>query len=82
MPTKPLMVAFGSVLFVITLAGCASLPKEKSAPCKRPANASAYADDPRHDCGPMQAVNGDEAAAMAALEEMRSADRDDTWKTF
>lgn len=47
------------------LAGCGT-GKEKTAPCKRPANLTSFAADPRHDCGPMRAVN-DPSAAFAAI---------------
>jgi uncharacterized protein YceK len=54
-----------AALTTATLAGCGTV-KEKTAPCKRPANLSSYADDPRMDCGPMHAVN-DPSAAFAAV---------------
>ena len=44
---------------------CGSV-KEKTAPCKRPANLTSYAEDPRHDCGPMRGIN-DPASAFAAI---------------
>jgi len=47
------------------LAGCGTV-KEKTAPCKRPANLTSFAADPRNDCGPMRAVNNP-AAAFAAI---------------
>jgi len=47
------------------LAGCGTV-KEKTAPCKRTANLTSFAADPRHDCGPMHALN-DPAAAFAAI---------------
>ncbi|ACM40290.1 hypothetical protein GOZ78_23335 [Agrobacterium vitis] len=61
----------GTVLLVATftagLAGCGTAAKEKTAPCKRPANMTSYAEDPRHDCGPMTSVNGEPSAALAAI---------------
>lgn len=39
---------------------------EKTAPCKRPANLSSYAADPRGGCGPMVSIN-DPNAAFSAL---------------
>lgn len=48
------------------LAGCGTV-KEKTAPCKRPANLTSYAPDPRLECGPMMHVNGDASAAFAAI---------------
>ena len=60
----------GSVIgLAIALAGCGT-PKEKTAPCKRPANLSSYASDARTDCEPMAAVNGDPRAALAAIDEL------------
>lgn len=59
-----------SVLIAAGLAGCGTAAKEKTAPCKRPANLTSYAPDPRQECGPMMSVNGDAAAALAAIEAM------------
>ncbi|MDX0852498.1 hypothetical protein GOD74_29680 [Sinorhizobium medicae] len=59
----PVMIAAG-------LAGCGTAAKEKTAPCKRPANLTSYAPDPRQECGPMMSVNGDAAAALVAIEAM------------
>lgn len=62
------------VLFLVLiaggLAGCGTAAKEKTAPCKRPANLTSYAPDARRECGPMMSVNGDAAAAFAAIEAM------------
>jgi hypothetical protein len=58
----------GFVIVLLGISGCAGVPKEKTAPCKRPANAMAYAADPRTDCGPMHAVNGNPVAAFKAIE--------------
>ncbi|RWI54702.1 MAG: hypothetical protein EOR16_23180 [Mesorhizobium sp.] len=55
---------------VVVLAGCGT-PKEKSAPCKRPANLMSYAaTDVRLSCGPMQAVNADKVAAWALIGDL------------
>ncbi|MFC0810419.1 hypothetical protein ACFHWW_34135, partial [Ensifer sp. P24N7] len=56
------------VLIAAGLAGCGTAAKEKSAPCKRPANLTSYAPDPRQECGPMMSVNGNAPAAFAAIE--------------
>jgi hypothetical protein len=53
----------------LVLAGCGT-PKEKTAPCKRPANLASYAPDPRTNCGPMRRVNADSAAAFAAIGDL------------
>ena len=58
------------VLIAAALAGCGTAAKEKTAPCKRPANLTSYAPDPRQVCGPMMSVNGDAAAALAAIVAM------------
>lgn len=58
------------VLIAAGLAGCGTAAKEKTAPCKRPANLTSYAPDPRQECGPMMSVNGDAAAAFTAIEAM------------
>ncbi len=49
------------------LSACATPPKEHTAPCKRPANALGYIDDPRSDCGPMHSVNDPERAMATIL---------------
>jgi starvation-inducible outer membrane lipoprotein len=57
-----------AAIVAILLSGCATAPKEHTAPCKRPANALGYADeDPRQDCGPMHAVNNADAAMATIL---------------
>ncbi|MBA8907614.1 hypothetical protein [Aminobacter ciceronei] len=71
MATKPAHIV--KALFVVVIAagvaGCGTV-KEKTAPCKRPANLTSYAADPRQECGPMSYVNGDPATAMAAIKAM------------
>ncbi len=54
------------IAIAIAVSGCGTV-KEKSAPCKRPANLTSYASetDPRHDCGPMAPVNNDQSAIDA-----------------
>jgi hypothetical protein len=61
----PGVTAVGLLVGLALLAGCAAV-KEKTAPCKRPAELTPYAGDARHRCGPMVGVN-DPAAAFAAL---------------
>jgi uncharacterized protein YceK len=59
-------LAVASMVFAVAaLSGCGTV-KEKTAPCKRPAELTSYADDPRQACGQMRAVN-DPAAAFAAI---------------
>ncbi|KQS71782.1 hypothetical protein ASG39_20145 [Rhizobium sp. Leaf371] len=61
--TKLLPVAL--LLATSMLTGCGTV-KEKTAPCKRPAELTSYAVDRRQSCGPMRSVN-DPAAAFAAI---------------
>nr|WP_210333375.1 hypothetical protein [Ensifer sp. ENS01] len=56
------------VVIAAALAGCGTAAKEKTAPCKRPANLTSYAPDPRQECGPMMSVNAAAAAAFAAID--------------
>ena len=51
------------------LSGCGTV-KEVSAPCKRPAELTAFAEDPRTDCGAMRSVNGDVFDALAAIDAL------------
>ncbi|RWJ82443.1 MAG: hypothetical protein EOR35_06120 [Mesorhizobium sp.] len=54
------------IVIAAGVAGCGTV-KEKTAPCKRPANLTSYAPDPRLECGPMMSVNGDAASAFAEI---------------
>lgn len=58
------------VVIAAALAGCGTAAKEKTAPCKRPANLTSYAPDHRQECGPMMSVNAAAAAAFAAIDAM------------
>lgn len=49
----------------VLLTSCETV-KEKTAPCKRPAELTSYASDLRQGCGPMRRVN-DPAAAFDAI---------------
>jgi len=57
------------IIASVLLAGCGTV-KEKTAPCKRPANLTSFAEDPRRDCGPMALVNSDSATAQAAINAL------------
>jgi hypothetical protein len=65
-------------IILLTLAllasGCGT-PREKTAPCKRPANLSSYAST-GDECGPMISVNADRSAALAAIQDLASADEE------
>ncbi|WEZ85968.1 hypothetical protein P6U16_23705 (plasmid) [Rhizobium sp. 32-5/1] len=56
---------FGVLFATVLLTSCGTV-KEKTAPCKRPAELRSFAEDRRQDCGPMRSVN-DPAAAFAAI---------------
>ncbi|RCW80136.1 hypothetical protein [Phyllobacterium bourgognense] len=55
----------GLLVTAALLTGCGTV-KEKTAPCKRPAELTSYAEDRRQNCGPMRSVN-DPAIAFAAI---------------
>ncbi len=56
----------------VLASGCGT-PREKTAPCRRPANLSSYAST-GDECGPMTPVNADRAAALAAIDELAPAE--------
>jgi hypothetical protein len=60
-----------AVALSCTMSACGTV-KEKTAPCKRPANLTSFAEGPRHECGPMRAVN-DPASAFAAIGVLEGA---------
>jgi hypothetical protein len=71
------MIAFrftkaGVVLALALMASGCGTPREKTAPCKRPANLSSYAQS-IIPCGPMAQLNADRAAALAAIEQLAEA---------
>lgn len=62
--------------FAAAVSGCGTV-KEKTAPCKRPANLLAYGADPVSgnpvsDCGPMRPVNGVPNAADEAFQVLKA----------
>lgn len=57
------------VLIVATLVSGCGTPREKTAPCKRPANLTSYTST-EDDCGPMRSINPDRAAALAVIQEL------------
>jgi hypothetical protein len=63
------------VLILALIAGGCGTPKEKTAPCKRPANLSSYASI-EGECGPMRALNADRAAALAAIQDLAIGDEE------
>lgn len=58
----------------VLASGCGT-PREKTAPCKRPANLSSYASS-NDECGPMVSVNADRAAALAAIQDLATAEEE------
>ena len=63
------------VLVLAVLASGCGTPREKTAPCKRPANLSSYAST-GDECGPMFSVNTDRAAALAAIQGFATGDEE------
>ena len=61
-----------SFALALLASGCGT-PREKTAPCKRPANLSSYAST-GDGCGPMRSVNTDSAAALAAIQDLATGD--------
>ncbi len=60
---------FVGATLCIAANACASV-KDKTAPCRRPADLTALVEEPRRECGPMRAVNDPEHAfAMIGLIE-------------
>ncbi len=57
--------ALAVILLAALPSACAAV-KDKTAPCKRPAELSSYVRDPRRECGPMHPIN-DPALAFAAI---------------
>jgi hypothetical protein len=47
----------------------------ETAPCKRPANLSSYAST-GDECGPMTSVNADRDAALTAIQNLASAEKE------
>jgi hypothetical protein len=68
-------IATALVLALAVLAGGCGTPREKTAPCKRPANLSSYAST-GEECGPMISVNADRAAALAAIQSLTTANEE------
>lgn len=65
--------ALASVVVAFALSGCGTV-KEKTAPCKRPANLSAYTEiDPRRECSSMTLINADQSA-LEAIEAITTPD--------
>jgi hypothetical protein len=68
--TVPRSRCVALLILALTAGGCGT-PKEKTAPCKRPANLSSYASI-EGKCGPIRALNADRAAALAAIQDLAS----------
>ena len=63
-----------ALVLAVLASGCGT-PREKTAPCKRPANLSSYA-SPGDECGPMMSVNANRAAALAAIQDLAPAEEE------
>ena len=67
-----------AILLTLILAAIASgcgTPREKTAPCKRPANLSRFV-SLGEECGPMRSINADRAAALAAIQALAPAEEE------
>ncbi|AVA25788.1 hypothetical protein QA648_22375 (plasmid) [Rhizobium sp. CB3171] len=56
---------FAALIVGVLMTACGTV-KEKTAPCKRPANLTSFTEAAEKDCGPLRPVN-DPVAAFAAL---------------
>ncbi len=63
------------VLILAALVSGCGTPREKTAPCKRPANLTSYVST-GGDCGPMRSINPDRAAALAAIQSIATGDEE------
>ena len=63
------------VFGLVGLASGCGTPREKTAPCKRPANLSSYAST-ADECGPVMSVNMDRASALAAIQDLASVEEE------
>lgn len=63
-----------ALVLAVLASGCGT-PREKTAPCKRPANLTSYAST-GDECGPMMSINADRAAALAAIQVLASGDEE------
>ncbi len=72
--TVPRSRCVALLILALTAGGCGT-PKEKMAPCKRPANLSSFA-SAKDECGPMRALNADRIAALAAIQDLALGDNE------
>jgi hypothetical protein len=63
-----------TLILAILASGCGT-PREKTAPCKRPANLMSYA-GAGDGCGPMKSINADRAAALAAIQTLSTGNEE------
>lgn len=63
-----------ALALAVLASGCGT-PREKTAPCKRPANLTSFAST-GDECGPMKSINSDRAAALAAIQDLASMDEE------
>ncbi|OQM73365.1 hypothetical protein [Manganibacter manganicus] len=63
-----------ALVLAVLASGCGT-PREKTAPCKRPANLTSYAST-GDECGPMKSINADSAAALAAIQDLASGEEE------
>lgn len=65
-------IATALALFLAILASGCGTPKEKTAPCKRPANLTSYAAT-ENECEPMMSIHSDRAEALEAIRDLAAA---------
>lgn len=63
-----------TLVLAVLASGCGT-PREKTAPCKRPANLMSYA-GAGDDCGPLKSINADRAAALAAIQALSTGNEE------
>lgn len=68
-------IAAALPFFLAVIASGCGTPKEKTAPCKRPANLTSYAAT-ASECGPIISVNTDRAEALAVINELAAGDKE------
>jgi hypothetical protein len=67
-----LRCSYAAILaLALPISGCGT-PKEKTAPCKRPADLSSFVPMSLRECGPALPVNADPAVVLAAMNAIQS----------
>lgn len=74
MIARPWQSTITAMSLMLAVSGCGT-PREKTAPCKRPANVTSYSKSEGRPCGPMTEINVDDAATLAAIEQLAETRR-------